>query len=113
MLASVQADHVAGELDHGALHAQANAEERNLPLAGKADRLDLALDAALAESAGHQHAVEAAQQPLGPFAFDQLRLWIRWMRTWASMGDAGVIEGFVDRFVGVAMLGVFADHGDR
>ena len=28
------------------------------------------------------------------------------------MGHAGVVEGLVDRLVGVAMLGVFAHHGD-
>ncbi len=68
----LQPDHVAGELDHGALHAQADAEEGNAALAGEADGVDLALDAALAEAAGHEHAVDAGQQPLGPFALDRL-----------------------------------------
>ena len=107
-----QPDHVAGEFDHRALHAQADAEEGNLPLAGKADRLDLALDAALAESARHQQAVEAGQQPFGPFAFDQFAV-NPLDADLGLMGDAGVVEGFVDRLVGVAVLGVFADHGDR
>ena len=65
---------VAGELDHRALHAQADAEERNAALAGVADRLDLAFDAALAEAAGNEDAVVAGEQPLGPFALDLLAL---------------------------------------
>ena len=67
-----QADHVAGELDDRALQAEADAEERHLPFAGKADGLDLAVDAAVAEAAGHQDAVAAAQHALGPFALDFL-----------------------------------------
>ncbi len=52
---------VARELGHGALHAQADAEERDLVLAAVLDGLDLALDAALAEAAGHDDAVRRAQ----------------------------------------------------
>ena len=96
-----QADDVAGELDHGALHAQADAEERNAPLAGVADRLDLALDAALAEAAGHEDAVVAGEQPLGPFALDLLALDAA-DADLGAVGDAGVVERFVDRLVGVA-----------
>ena len=43
---------VAGELDHRALQAEAQAEERDAVLAGEAGRGDLALDAAEAEAAG-------------------------------------------------------------
>ena len=48
--------------DDRQLHSQANAEIGNAVLARMANRLDLALDAALAESARHQdrvHALEA------------------------------------------------------
>ena len=34
------------------------------------------------------------------------------MRIWARWCDAGVVERLVDRLVGVAVLGVLADHGD-
>ena len=107
----LQADDVAGELDHRALQAQADAEERHLLLAGKADRLDLALAAAIAETAGDQDAVQPAEHALRPFAFDLLRLdpadddaGLR--------GDAGVVERLVDRLVGVLVLDVLADDGD-
>ncbi len=39
-------------------------------------------------------------------------LWIRWMRTWARLATPGVVQGLVDRLVGVAVLGVLAHHGD-
>ena len=105
-------DDVAAEFDHGALHAQANAEKRNAAFAGEANGFDFAFDAAFAEAAGHQHAVEAGQQPLGAFVFDQFAL-NALNADLRPMVNAGVIERFVNRFVSVAMLGVFADHGDR
>ena len=49
------------ELDHRALQAQAQAEERDLLLAGPANGADLALDPAVAEAAGHEHAGNALQ----------------------------------------------------
>src|SRR5262249_60246328 len=70
----LQPDDVPPELDHGALQAQADAEERDGPLAGEADGLDLAGDAAVAEAARHQHAIDAAQDALGALALDLLRL---------------------------------------
>ena len=81
------------------------------PLAGEADGLDLALDAPLAEPARHEHAVDAGQQPFGPFALDRLAV-DPLDADLGPMGDAGVVEGLVDRLVGVAMLGVLAHHGD-
>src|SRR5262249_19099204 len=65
-----QADLVAGELDGGALEAEADAEEGNATFAGEADRLDLAGDAAVAEAPGYQNAVHAAEDAFGPLAFD-------------------------------------------
>src|SRR5690606_14945488 len=83
-----EAYHVPGELDRRALHAQADAEERDLPFAGEADCFDLALDAALAETAGNQQPVVAGEQPLGAlllegFALDALYAHL------TAVGDAG------------------------
>ncbi len=61
---------------------------------------------------GTSNAVEAGQQPLGPFVLDRFAL-NALDANLGPMGDAGVVERLVDRFVGVAVLGVFADHGDR
>lgn len=58
------AQHVAGELDHGALHAQTDAEERNVVFAGATHGHDLALDAAVS-ARSHQNAHLA--QLLGRF----------------------------------------------
>ena len=56
------------------LHAEAEAEARDLVLPGVAGRGDLALDAALAEPAGDHDAVEVAQAALGEQALDVLGL---------------------------------------
>src|SRR5262252_6697385 len=53
--------HVTRELDRGHLHAEAEPEVRNAALAGVARRVDLALDAALAEATGHHDAVHVGQ----------------------------------------------------
>ena len=55
----LQPDDVSGELGHGALHAQADAEEGDAALPGEADGVDLALDAPFAESAGHEDSIDA------------------------------------------------------
>ena len=60
-----QAQHVAGVLDGHHLHAEAQAEARDVVLAGVAGGGDLALDAALAEAAGDDDAVEVAKPPVG------------------------------------------------
>src|SRR5919199_6505724 len=52
---------VAGEIAHGDLHAQADAEVRDAVLARELDGADLALDAAAAEAAGDEDAVGAAE----------------------------------------------------
>jgi DNA-binding LytR/AlgR family response regulator len=56
-----QTGQIAGILDHGHLHPETDAEIRDTVLAGEARRLDLALDAALAESAGDQDGVQAVE----------------------------------------------------
>ena len=56
---AAQAADVAGEFDHGHLHAETNPEERNVVHAGVFDRLDHAFGAALAETARNQDGVEA------------------------------------------------------
>ena len=53
--------HVARELAHGRLQPQAYAEEGHLALARMACRVYLALESALAKTAGHEYAVEAPQ----------------------------------------------------
>ena len=60
-LAPVEPDR-AGRLDDDALQPEAQAEDRQPPLAGVGDGADLALDAANAEAAGNQHTVHIVQR---------------------------------------------------
>jgi hypothetical protein len=106
-----QAGHVARVLDGGHLHAQADAEVGNAVLARVLRGDDLALDAALAEAAGHQDGVEARQlrgrlgrQRLGVDVLD-LHLGV--------VVDAGVAQRLVEALVGVGQVGVLAAHRDR
>src|SRR3989440_509421 len=55
---ALQAAHGPCELDHRTLHAETDAEVGHALLARVAHRLDLALDAAVAEAPGHQDAVD-------------------------------------------------------
>ena len=80
-------------------------------LAGELNRLDLPFDAPLAEAAGHQNAVVAGEQPLGPLALDLFALNAA-DADLRVVVNAGVVDRFVDRLVGVLVLGVFADDGD-
>ena len=107
-----QLQHAAGELDHGALHAQADAEVGNFAVSRKATSLHFPLDAPHAEAAGDQNAVDARQERVGVLRLEFFGL--NPLHDHAGrMGEAGMIEGFVDRFVRIAMVDVFADNGDR
>ena len=103
--------HVTCELDHRALHAEAQAEERYPLLPGEAGGGDLALDAADAEASGDHDAVEPAQATLGEEAFgvvgrDPVDLDLR-----ADL-EAAVLERFDHREVGVGEVDVLADEPD-
>ena len=56
---------LARVFDGGALHAEADAEERNFFLARVRDGVNHPGDAALAESAGNENAVGVAEAALG------------------------------------------------
>src|SRR5262249_48364735 len=108
----LQPQDVAGELDHGALQAQADAEEGHAALAGVADRLDLAGDAAVAEAAWHQHAVHPRQHTVRALALDVLRLNLAHQHA-RLQRDPSVVQRLVDGLVRVLQLHVLADDGDR
>ena len=67
-----QPEGVSRVFRHGALHSQADAEKGDAVLPGVGHGVHLALDAAVAEPAGHEHAVDAVQQALGAFPLDGL-----------------------------------------
>src|SRR5688572_4961208 len=97
-------------LDNGDLHAEADAEVWHAMLARVAYGRDLALDAALAESAGHEdcvHAGEARQAcglEIGGLDVMDLHAGPRL--------ESCMSQGLVQRNVGVPDLHVLADHRD-
>jgi hypothetical protein len=106
-----EAADVAGVFDDGALQAEADAEEGDVVFAGVADGGDLAFDAALAEAAGHEDAVDLLQgggdlAGLDVFGGDLDDL------DGPAVGGAAVAQGFVQGFVGVLQFGILADDAD-
>src|SRR5947207_8926211 len=106
-----QAHHMPGELDRRALHAQADAEKRNAPLADIADGFDFAFDSALAKAARDEYAIISGQERGSPFALDILALNAA-DADLALVMNPGMVERFVDRLVSVLVLGIFSDDGD-
>ena len=105
-----QARHVARVFDHGQLHAQADAQEGHLVLAGELDGPDLALDAALAEAARHQDGVVVGQHG-GAFTLDLLGVEV--VDGDAGGGvHAGMHQRLGQRLVGLGEVDVLADHGN-
>ena len=109
--ASLRPEAVTGELDDHHLHAQADPQVRDVVLARDARGGDHALDAALAEAAGHDDAVELADavrvdlggHPLGLEPLDDRR---------RAHGEAGVADRLADREVRVGHRDVLADDAD-
>ena len=99
------------ELRDGDVHPQADAEIRNLLLAGDSTGQELALPAAGTEAPGYEDAVDLLQQPRRllqghPFGVDPAHV------HGASVMRARVLESFVNGQVGVLQLDVFADQRD-
>ena len=104
-------EHVACELDNGALHAEADAQERNVVDTSKMHRLDFALDTAVAEPGSDQnagHRTELVGDVLGGqfLGIDITQFHL------AIVDRSGVDERFTDGFVSVGQLGVFTDQRD-
>src|SRR6266853_2458766 len=106
-----EADDVPRELDHRELHAQADAEIRDLVLARVLDRLHHAFHAALAETAGNEYRVHAFQERTDAVLLDRLRIHVTDGDP-AARVDPGVDERLVQRLVGIGKVDILADHGD-
>ena len=101
---------MAPVLDHRELHAEADAEVRDRVLTSVAYRSDLALNATLAEAAGHQNGIHPLQQP-GAALLDVGGLDEVDAHAGAGL-HASVGQRFVERDVGIAYLHVLSDHRD-
>ena len=100
----------AGEGDHHVLHPAAEAEVGNALLEGEASDADLALHSSLAETAGHDHAVDFGQSggDLGLVGvIEMVGLDPVDVDAGAALG-AGVDQRLPDRQVSVAQLDVLA-----
>ena len=87
------AQHVAGKFHHGHLHTQADAQEGHPVFPGIADGGNHALDAPVAEAAGHQYTV-AALQDLGHVLLRQLIGLHPPDVHHRVVGRGGVVQGF-------------------
>ena len=107
----LDAAEVPRRLDHRHLHAEADAEIRDLALAREPRRADLALGAALAKAARHQNAVDMFEERrrvlvLEHLAFDPVEIDLD------LVGDAAVRQRLDQRLIRILHAGIFADDGD-
>ncbi len=107
----LEAAYIAGVLDAGGLHAETDAEVGDCLFAGVADGVEHTFDAALAEAAGYEDAVEALKLSgvvgdFEAFGFEPGDAELE------VVGERAVDESFLEGFVGVFVLDVLADDGD-
>lgn len=102
---------VAGELDDGHLHTEADAEERNIVLTSVTSGDDLALDAAIAEARGDDDALKTLE--LGVYivicealGMDKLELCL------TAVVGSRMVDGLDYGLVGIGELDVLADETD-
>ena len=112
-----QAAHVARVLDARRLHAQTDAEVRNLVLARKADAVQHAGNAALAKSSGDENAVKAFQLRLIAAVVLVLRLQTLGFNPlqiqFQVVVQRGVYQRFFQGLIAVLVLHVLAHHADQ
>ncbi len=107
----LKADDIPGELNHRALHSQADAEERNALLASVTNRLQLAINASFAKATGNENSIVALQQSFSAFRFDVFALNASDANLCVVV-NSGVIQRFIDRLVRIFVLGIFAHDSD-
>ena len=106
--ASAQPSHVAGKLDDGDLHPQADAEIRHVLLPGVLRRQDHSLDAPVAEAAGHQNAAAIRPAPAPRSPPSGSRSPPSWMFTTGVAGGSRVEQGLRHAEIRVVQAGILA-----
>ena len=101
------AQHVAGKLNDGDLHAKADAQIGNVVFTGVPGGGDHALDAPVAEAAGHQNTAAPGQHLRRVFLRHGLRVHPADMHHRAA-GRSRVEQGFLHAEIGVVKLHVLA-----
>src|SRR5271155_2787995 len=105
----LQSGHVAGIFDGGALHPKADTEIGDFAFAGELNRVDHALNAALAKATGHQNAIVAPQARSSDLRRSDLLSFDPFENGFLIVGQAAMEESFAEAFVGVFELDVFAN----
>ncbi len=108
---ALQVADIAGELDDGDLHAEADAEEGDAFFAGVAGGGHLPFRTTITEATGDEDALQTGEVEFGAGFFDAFGIDADDVHL-AVVGGAGVREGFVDALVGVLEFDVFADDTD-
>ena len=112
LLAPCSPHTLPGEFDHGALHPQADPEERDPLLAGEGDGRDLPLDPPGSRSPrAPGRPTRRGGAPSGP-SRSIFSASTGLMVDLAVVGDAAVDDGLGQALVGVPQLQVLPDHGD-
>ena len=106
------AQHTPGKLHHHDLHAQADGKVGHVVLAGVLGGLDHALDAAVAEAAGHDDAVHVRKDLLAGVLVGQVLAFHPLDLHLAVILEACVVQALHHRQVGVVELDVLAHQRD-
>src|SRR3546814_16163220 len=101
-----QAADIARVLDHRDLHAETDAEIRNVVLARIARRHDLAFNAALTEAARPEDRVHALQDARR-FGFDRFGFYVAYLDARAGL-QTGVTQRFIPRLVRLGQIYVLS-----
>ena len=104
-----KARNIARELAHSRLQAQANAQERNVVLAGIASRLDLSFESTLTKAAGNQDAIHGAKRFLHVFSvqlftINQMHFGVD------AIGNASMVQRLDNGEISIGQAYVFAHH---
>ena len=105
-----KAEDVPRVFDDGDLHPQANAEVGDAVFARVLHREDFAFNAAVAEAAGNDDAIDVGKQACALLR-EVFRIDVADVH-FVAAADARMVERFVERFVGIGQIHIFADHGD-
>ena len=99
-----------GKFDDSESHAKADAEIRQLVFTGITNGGNFALRTASTEAAGYQNGIEILENA-SPLLFDIFRIQINDIHLGARM-DAGMLDGFDQRFVGLGQIHILADKSN-
>ena len=102
---------VAREFDGGDLHAEADAEIRDVVLACILGGIDFAFDATITETTGNEDAIDVTDDLGGDLILHGLGIDLDDLYFGIVRGT-GVNERFVNRFVSIFVFGVLANDGD-